>query len=327
MQQDNNIASHGAALERIGILGAGAMGTLFAARLASSGTDVTLVDIDDPLLETLQREGARCITDAGLLHAPVHAVRAGQMRQQSHHNPDLWLVFTKSVHTGEALKSIAHLVHPGTHFLSLQNGIGHADTLQAVASANRVAIGITTWPARVISPGQVSSRGEGSIHFMPCSGEAGPMFTQLAHRLNLAGLNCQIDPQVQQAIWEKLAFNAAFNGICGLTQQTVDGLANPIGEGLIDQVLREVLAIAHAHGVDASAERVNAAVRNALEHHQGHQPSMLQDLLAGRPTETDAIHGAVLQVADRLGIEVPVTRTLHQLLSLCRRPHTAPDPP
>jgi 2-dehydropantoate 2-reductase len=84
-------------------------------------------------------------------------------------------------------------------------------------------------------------------------------------------------------------------------------------------VLDEVLSVAHAHGVAASAERVGAAVRDALDHHRGHQPSMLQDLLAGRPTETGAIHGAVLEVADRLGMAVPVTRTLHALVSLSEK--------
>ncbi|MGJ7496513.1 ketopantoate reductase family protein [Variovorax sp. RT4R15] len=300
---------------RIGILGAGAMGTLFGARLASAGFAVTLVDVNDTLLATLRREGARCTTDDGLLRAPVEALRADQLEA----GPALWLVFTKSAHTRAALQSIAHLVDPGTHFLSLQNGIGHAEVLQDFAATNRIAVGVTTWPARLLGHGEVSSLGQGGIRFMPSDGQPSAVFAQLAADLNLAGLNSRLDPQVREAIWEKLAFNAAFNGVCGVTRQTVDGLANPMGQGLLDSVLDEVLAVAQAHGVAASAERVRAAVQDALIHHQGHQPSMLQDLLAGRATEVGAIHGAVLQVAERLGIAVPVTRTLYQLVSLCER--------
>lgn len=296
----------------IGILGAGAMGTLFAARLARIGLDVTMVDVNDELLQALRRDGARCHADEGLLQAPVRAARAEQLEA----GPALWLVFTKSAHTRSALQGIAHLIGPDTHFLSLQNGIGHADVLRELVPAQRVAVGVTTWPARVISPGEVSSLGQGGIRFMPLDGVPGAVFERLASDLNRAGMHCRIDPQVQEAIWEKLAFNAAFNGVCALTRQPVDGLATPMGEGLLQRVLAEVLAVAHAHGVAASAERVNAAVRDALAHHRGHQPSMLQDLLAGRATETGAIHGAVLQVADRLGIAVPVTRTLYELVSL-----------
>jgi 2-dehydropantoate 2-reductase len=298
-------------MKSIGILGAGAMGTLFGARLARTGIDVTLVDVNDELLQALNREGARCHADEGLLQAPVKAARAEQLTA----GPALWLVFTKSAHTRAALQGIAHLIGPDTHFLSLQNGIGHADVLRERVPAERIAVGVTTWPARVLSPGEVSSMGQGGIRFMPLDGGASAVFERLAGDLNRAGMHCRIDPQVQEAIWEKLAFNAAFNGVCAVTRQTVDGLANPQGEAL----LHEVLSVAHAHGVAASAERVGAAVRDALDHHRGHQPSMLQDLLAGRPTETGAIHGAVLEVADRLGMAVPVTRTLHALVSLSEK--------
>lgn len=300
---------------RIGILGAGAMGTLFGARLASVGVPVTLVDVNDTLLATLRREGARCITDDGALRAPVEALRASQIQA----GPALWLVFTKSAQTRAALQSIAHLVRPATHFLSLQNGIDHAEVLQEFAAPSRIAVGVTTWPARLLGLGEVRSSGHGCIRFMPCDGQASTVFAQLASDLNQAGLNCRFDPQVQEAIWEKLAFNAAFNGICGLTRQTVDGLANPEGQRLVDDVVDEVSTVAQALGVQASAERVHSMVRDALAHHRGHQPSMLQDLLAGRATEVEVIHGAVLQVADRLGIAVPVTRTLYQLVHLSAR--------
>ncbi|MGJ7527348.1 ketopantoate reductase family protein [Variovorax sp. GB1P17] len=300
---------------RIGILGAGAMGTLFGARLASAGVPVSLVDVNETLLATLRREGARCMTDEGLLQAPVEALRADQLQT----GPDRWLVFTKSAHTAAALQSIAHLIGPATHFLSLQNGIGHAEVLQRFAPASRVAVGVTTWPARLLGPGEVSSLGQGGIRFMACDGRANPVFEQLAQDLNAAGLNSRIDPDVQAAIWEKLAFNAAFNGICALSGQTVDGLANSMGEPLLEAALEEALAVAHADGVNASGERVRAAVRDALDHHQGHQPSMLQDLLAGRATEVEAIHGAVLRAAESHGLPTPVIRTLYQLIHLRER--------
>ncbi len=291
------------------------MGTLFGARLASVGVPVTMVDVNDAVLAALRREGARCTTDEGALRAPVEAMRAGQLQI----GPAMWLVFTKSAHTRSALQSIAHLIGPSTHFLSLQNGIGHAEALQEFAGPSRIAMGVTTWPARLLGPGEVSSLGQGSIRFMPSDGQASEVFAQLAADFNQAGLNSRLDPQVQGAIWEKLAFNAALNGVCGVTRLTVDGLANPLGHCLIDKVLAEVLAVAHALGVQASVERVCATVQDALAHHRGHQPSMLQDLLAGRATEVEAIHGAVIRAAERLGVAVPLTRTLYQLISLSER--------
>lgn len=143
-------------LQHIGILGAGAMGTLFGARLAHAGVRVTLVDVDDAVLAALRRDGARCLTDDGLLQAPVDAVHAAQL--DAGNAPPLWLVFTKSAHTESALQGIAHAIGKHTWLLSLQNGIGHAPVLQRFAAPDRIALGITTWPARLLGPGHVHSR-------------------------------------------------------------------------------------------------------------------------------------------------------------------------
>ena len=298
-----------------GILGAGAMGTLFGTRLALAGVPVTLVDVNPELLQAIRERGVHCETDQGPLHASVQALRAGEITQR----PERWLIFTKAAHTHAALRSIAHLMGPDTLLLSLQNGIGHIDTLHEFADAGQIAVGVTTWPARLLGPGKVSSLGSGKIRFMPRTGQASPGFEDFRDDLDRAGLHCEIDPQVETAIWEKLAFNAAFNGLCGITRQTVDGLANPLGRGLIREVLDEVIAVAAASRITVDAERVHATVEDALNHHIGHQPSLLQDLLAKRPTETDSIHGAVVRAAERHGIATPMTRTLHRLISLAQQ--------
>lgn len=301
-------------LQHIGILGAGAMGTLFGARLAHAGVRVTLVDVDDAVLAALRRDGARCLTDDGLLQAPVDAVHAAQL--DAGNAPPLWLVFTKSAHTESALQGIAHAIGKHTWLLSLQNGIGHAPVLQRFAAPDRIALGITTWPARLLGPGHVHSPGSGGIRFMSADGQPHAFLDGIEQALNRAGLHSHVDDEVWAAIWEKLAFNAAFNGVCGITTQTVDGLDNPLGRELLDGVAGEVLAVARAEGVAASAERVRAAMHDALAHHRGHRPSMLQDLLAGRATEVAAIHGAALAAAERHGLATPMLRALHHLIRL-----------
>ncbi|BCX51388.1 2-dehydropantoate 2-reductase [Comamonas testosteroni] len=299
----------------VGILGAGAMGTLFGTRLARAGIPVTLVDVNAQLLQAIREHGVHCETDQGPLHADVQAQQAHELTQP----PARWLIFTKATHTQAALQSIAHLIGPGTLLLSLQNGIGHIETLHGFADAEQIAVGVTTWPARLLAPGKVSSLGSGKIRFMPRTGQVDACFQDFCDDLNRAGLHCEIDPEVETAIWEKLAFNAAFNGLCGITRQTVDGLASPLGRSLIREVLDEVVAVAAANGIAVDALRIQATVEDALNHHVGHQPSLLQDLLAGRPTETDSIHGAVVRAGERHGIATPMTRTLHQLISMTQQ--------
>lgn len=299
----------------VGILGAGAMGTLFGTRLAQAGIPVTLVDINPELLEAIREHGVHCETDQGPLRARVQALQARELRQP----PARWLIFTKAAHTQAALQSIAHVIGPETLLLSLQNGIGHIETLHGFADARQIAVGVTTWPARLLEAGRVSSLGSGKIRFMPRNGLVDARFQDFCNDLNRAGLHCEIDPEVETAIWEKLAFNAAFNGLCGVTRQTVDALATPLGRELIRDVLDEVVSVAAACGIAIDVPRLQATVEDALNHHVGHRPSLLQDLLAGRPTETDSIHGSVVRAAERHGIATPVTRTLHRLISVTQQ--------
>ncbi len=304
-------------LQHIGILGAGAMGTLFGARLAHAGVRVTLVDVDDAVLAALRRDGARCLTDDGLLQAPVDAVHAAQL--DAGNAPPLFLValvFTKSAHTESALQGIAHAIGKHTWLLSLQNGIGHAPVLQRFAAPDRIALGITTWPARLLGPGHVHSPGSGGIRFMSADGQPHAFLDGIEQALNRAGLHSRVDEEVWAAIWEKLAFNAAFNGVCGITTQTVDGLDNPLGRELLDGVAGEVLAVARAEGVAASAERVRAAMHDALAHHHGHRPSWWQALGAGRATVGAGNPGGGMAAAAGHGLATPMLRALHHLIRL-----------
>jgi 2-dehydropantoate 2-reductase len=132
-----------------------------------------------------------------------------------------------------------------------------------------------------------------------------------------AGLACTADPAVWTAIWEKVAFNAALNSICAVSHCTVDQLgAVDDGRDLAFAVVDEVLAVAQAQGIAVDRDACAARVADAISRHVGHKPSMLQDVLAGRKTEVEAINGAVVAAADRSGIPVPCTRTLLRLVRL-----------
>jgi len=299
---------------KIAVLGAGAMGSLFGGLLAESGQNVTLLDINDAHLEAIRRDGLRLRTDWGERRVTNLEVRRPEAPGGA---PDLLIVFTKSLHTRAALSALRHLMAPHTFVLTLQNGLGNVETLGEFVAPQRILIGVTTWPADLVGPGHVSSHGEGQIRMMSADGVMRPELEAAARALDAAGLNCEIDRQVWTAIWEKVAFNAALNSLCAVTGCAVDGLgAVADGRALASQIVGEVLAVAHAHGVDVDAERCRAKVAHALANHRGHQPSMLQDVLAGRRTEIEAINGAVVAKAGECGLPVPHTEILLQLVRI-----------
>jgi len=139
---------------------------------------------------------------------------------------------------------------------------------------------------------------------------------KVAAMFSAAGLGAAADAAVQVAVWEKVAFNAALNSIAAVTGLTVGGMDAPAGRRIAGAVVGEVVATAAATGIALDPERIAAKVDFALANHRGHKASMLQDLLAGRPTEIEAINGAVTRAAAAAGIPVPVTSTLADLVRL-----------
>ncbi|OLL32432.1 2-dehydropantoate 2-reductase [Burkholderia sp. SRS-W-2-2016] len=298
----------------IAILGAGAMGSLFGGLLAEAGHRVTLVDIDDAHLDAIRREGLRLTTDAG---SRMVGSLEGCRPEQATAAPELLIVFTKTMHTDAALASARALLGEHTAVLSLQNGLGNVERIARHVPRERVMAGMTTWPADKPGAGEVSSHGAGEIRLMSADGELHAHVQRTVDALNSAGLNSVADPNVWSAIWEKVAFNAALNSLCAMTQCTVGELTNlPEGEALALKIVAEVATVASANGIAFDQAHVIDNVRFALANHRAHRPSMLQDVLAGRKTEIDAINGAVVAAAHAKGVAVPTTECLLQLVRL-----------
>ncbi|KVF01638.1 ketopantoate reductase family protein [Burkholderia vietnamiensis] len=299
---------------QIAILGAGAMGSFFGGRLALAGHAVSLLDIDDAHLASIRDHGLRLSTDSG--EQIVRNLVA--LRPEAASEPvDLVIVFTKTMHTTAALAAASAVLGPDTVILSLQNGLGNAERLASSVSPERVMVGVTTWPADKSAPGAVSSHGQGTIRLMTANGTHTRALEQTVQALNDAGLSCHVDRDVWAAIWEKVAFNAALNSLCAVTQCTVGELTNiPDGEELALKIVAEVTAVARALGISANEAHVAANVRDALAHHRAHRPSMLQDVLASRRTEIEAINGAVVDAARKVGVAAPYTDSLACLVRL-----------
>ena len=298
----------------ITIVGAGAMGSLFGGLLAEKGHAVTLIDINAAHLGAIQAKGLLLQTDAGQRH--VRSLRACRPEEATD-VPDLLMVFTKTLHTTQALQGVRHLISDHTHVLSLQNGLGNVEKITECVPIERVLVGVTTWPADLVGPGEVHSHGQGGVRLMSADGRDHALIDAVVAAFSDATLLARKDEGVWGAIWEKVAFNAALNCICSVSGCTVGQVgAQAESRSLAHEVVSEVLAVALAQGVAVSEDAVHATVDHALDHHKDHKPSMLQDLLAGRPTEIDAICGAPMRAGQALGIETPLITALFALVRL-----------
>ena len=292
------------------IVGAGAMGCFFAARLAEVGGDVRLIDVDDARLTAINLSGITIDDDRGARTVPIFASRAAA----AHGPTDLIIMFTKGAHTAAAIASAAHLVGDTTLALTLQNGVGNADVIAQVVPAERILMGITDIPCDLVGPTSVASHGHGHIALGAYANDEGSHAIAVTQLLAGAAFDVSHDPAVKVQVWEKIAFNAAMNAFCAVTTLSVGGLDNEPGRRVIAEITSEVIAVAQASGIAVNPANISAKIDNALANHVGHKPSMLQDRLAGRQTEIETINGAVVRAGELLGIGVPINRTFADIV-------------
>ncbi|MCR4429632.1 MAG: 2-dehydropantoate 2-reductase [Tepidanaerobacteraceae bacterium] len=295
------------------VVGAGAMGCLFGGLLKLNGHDVTLIDVSQIQVDTINSNGLMIETDTGPKRVRIPARYASEVEEKA----ELILVFTKTYHTEEAMKSIRHLIGDNTYILTLQNGLGNLEKINKFVELSKIIIGMTNHPSDMVAPGHIRSIGKGKSKIMSADGKTHHMLGAVCKAFNEAGLPCEISPDIFCDIWEKVAFNVSLNSIGAATYLTNGGIASvPEGVELAKKVVEEVIMVANKKGIRAKQERVIAAVENALANHPNHKSSMLQDILAKRPTEIDSLNGAVAREAKTIGLSIPVTETLYCLVKI-----------
>ena len=295
---------NGTPAPRVTIFGTGAMGCLVGARLARSGTAVTLVGTWREALAAVERDGIRLEDGSGAWAARVATVRL----------PDLVapcptvLVLAKSYQTRAIAPHVARAVSPGGVVVSLQNGLGNRDELAACIAHARVAVGVVTAGASVLAPGRVSGH-PGSVTLEAGSPPSAAL-AALAERLRAAGFETELTSDVERLVWRKLVVNCAINPLSVL-RGTPNGALLERAEDRDQLALaaREVAAVARARGIELDgdpAEMVFEVARLTA----GNRSSMLQDVERGAPTELAALNGAVIREGRRLGVPTPVNEEL-----------------
>lgn len=296
----------------VAIVGAGAMGCLFAARMAEQGARVTLIDVDPARLSVMARDGITLTDDKGARAVPVAAALAADVTGPV----DLLLLFTKGIHSAVAVRSVAHLAVSRPIALTLQNGIGNADLLAAGFGADRVLMGTAHVPADLAGPVSVLTHGFGFLELGGMTSAAHALAPQVVALLEKAGFGAHVASDINATVWEKVAFNAALNAVGMICQVPNAGVDNDYGRRLALRVVDETVSVAAAAGIVIDRERIVTTVDAALREHAHHKASMLQDREHGRLTEIDMINGAIAREGARLGVPTPVGETLTDLVKV-----------
>ncbi|HEX9014835.1 MAG TPA: 2-dehydropantoate 2-reductase [Chloroflexota bacterium] len=296
---------------KVAIIGAGAMGGVYGFFLARGGHDVVLVDVWKEHVDAINRSGLE-MEEGGVSHvarvkATVDAGGAG--------GADLVLIFVKSYHTAAAAEAAKQIAGPGTLVLTLQNGLGNAETIAEAVGDERAACGINAHGATLLGPGRVSHRGTGETLFGPWNEKVTPQIERVAEAFVEAGLPARVTANPVGAVWGKVMVNVGINALTAILQVPNGALLEyPWSRSLMSAAVKEAAAVAARKGVDLPYEDPVEHCESIAKATGSNRSSMLQDVLGRRRTEVDFINGAVVREGAALGIATPVNSVLTDMV-------------
>jgi len=291
---------------RIVVIGAGALGGLVGAHMTEAGQDLTLIEINE--------SRARLLTENGLLISEGSAgERCVRMKVAAKitglPTADLIFVAVKSYQTEDAVRSALPVIGDGTYVLSMQNGIGNTETMARILGPQRVLCGITYHSIQHVGPNRLRYRaGIKPIQIAPHDGRITPAIEAIGEVFRQAGLDTNVVEKIDDVIWQKLLHNAVVNPVSALTGLTCrEMLDDEDLQRFMRALCMEIVAVMRARGVPIMDEedpyRPVIGSQKALGKNR---PSMWQDLSRSNCTEVDAINGAIVEEAARLGLAAPL---------------------
>ncbi|MDO8208887.1 ketopantoate reductase family protein [Conexibacter sp. CPCC 206217] len=315
---------------RVTVVGAGALGCLYAARLSEAGVETWLLDHRAETVAALRRRGI-------VLH---ERERRRTVAVQASADPGavppsgLALLLVKSPALPAAAAATARLLAPDGWALPLQNGLGHAETVAAAVGPHRTLRGITYAGSVRVARGEIRPVEDGPLLFgafeadarsRAVSADAPPAasaadtppaaFAGVVAVLERAGLQPRVVADPGLAIWEKTAIACSLNPLTALLRVRLGGIsASPSASALARELIAEAVAVAAAASVALDLDALLERQARLCAQMGDTVPSMLQDVLAGRPTEVEGHNGALVALADEHGVPVPAQRGVLALM-------------
>lgn len=286
---------------KVALIGTGAMGCIFGAALARSGAELVCLDQRSDVVAALQQQGIRV---RGELGEKTIAVRATSDPAQV--GPaDMALVLVDAAATPAAAEIAAACLREDGFALSLQNGIGNLEALVEALGPQRVMAGVTYNSGTGEGPARSWHTHLGLTTIGEATGAITPRLQALAERFRAQGMAVEVTGHVEAAIWSKFVHNCAINPISALTGlRPAQIMQAPPAQALMEHVIDEILQVVDAMGIVLPEHDARGEILNHCRERMN-QPSMLQHLLAGKPTEIGALNEALVARARVLGLPVP----------------------
>lgn len=289
------------------ILGAGSIGLLVASYLHSNAVDVRV-------LNRHKITGSHNVTvvsdeQKGSLHIPFEPLEIDEPIKGL-------IVCTKNIQIQHIIAKIEHRLNAESSVIFLQNGMGHFELIRSrYPFLKKMYLGSVTHGAFRTETFSVNHAGKGHIFIGSPDLSVKRAPEELQSLLRAHNLSWQWDPDIEQRLWKKLVINACINPLTALLKCSNGELKDlKSAQIIMDNLCRESEQILSSIGFNLKASEILEMTLNIAAQTSSNRSSMLQDLLASKPTEIDAITGFLIKKASEHRISVPTHETLYNLV-------------
>ena len=298
---------------RIAVLGTGALGCVFAAKLARCA-EVWVLGTWTAAIDAIRRDGIRIHQrDGSTWQACVQATSDPVEVPPC----DVALILVKSYQTERAAAWAAQVLSPDGLAVTFQNGLDNGPKLEAAVGGERVAIGVNYTGATLIGLGETRHTAQ-LTNLIGARPAIAAKTAALIDIMTSAGLDTRATDAIEGEVWGKAIANAAINPLTALWRvPNGEPLATPDRREILAAITLEAAAVARASGVRLPFADPVAHVESICRATAANRSSMLQDVERGRRTEIDSINGVIVTEGRRLGVPVPVNEVVWMLVRGC----------
>jgi 2-dehydropantoate 2-reductase len=317
------------AIMKFAIVGCGALGSYYGAKLARDGQEVHFLLRSD--YDAVRRHGLRVLSPEGHFHINPRIARTPEEIGVC----DVVLIGLKATANDQFPKLLPPLVGPHTAVVTLQNGLGNEERLATMFPPKQVLGGLCFVCLNRTEPGVIQHLAHGKIILGEFSGWPEPRTHDIALAIRHSGVPCEVTDNLRRTHWEKLVWNIPFNGLgvasaagydavisgtvnsvapltpCLTTDQLLDGAR---WETLVREVMMEVIAAANALGLSIKGDYADYQIHRTRDM-GAYRASTLIDFERGQPLELDALFFEPWRQAERAGVATPRLTALTKVLS------------
>ena len=298
---------------KIAVIGAGAMGSIYASFLAQNNNEVIAIDLWEEHLDAIRENGLRVSGFSG--DNTVKNIKVSNNITDAK-GCELFIIATKAAGVGSVASKLSPFTSKDSVILTIQNGLGAGERIASYMPTDNILLGVAQgFGASMVGPGHAHHNNMSMIRIGEMNGGITQRLEKLVKVWCDAGFNAKAFEDIEQLIWEKFVCNVAWSGSCSIFRKTLGEVMNN----------EHMFNIAKGCALEAKKmgdlKRVNFTFDDTVNYITefgkkllNSKPSMLQDVESKRLSEIDAINGMVVTLGIQNNIETPFNTAVSSII-------------